>query len=212
MSAYLEQAVIGRSPALWSLVAVKAALVAALLLPALNPGWQQYEAKGMHWRVLVFPLVGLLFPVLWRMTAKRTPYPYLADGLVVLVPLADVLWNTLDAYDRVWWWDDLNHLVNSIVIATAIGLWLRRFAFDSVTGFSLVFGIGMALAVGWELAEYASWATGASEPQTYGDTIGDLTLAVVGTALAAAFCARRPSANSAVDPREPEPALGVGRL
>jgi hypothetical protein len=212
MSAYLEHAVNGRSPAFWSLAAVKAALVVALLLPALKPGWQQYEDKGMHWRVLVFPLVGLLLPVLWRITARRTPYPYLADGLIVLVPVADVLWNTLDAYDRVWWWDDLNHLVNSIVIATALGLWLRRFGFDAVAGFSLVFGIGTALAVGWELAEYASWAAGASEPQTYGDTIGDLTLAVIGTALAAAFAARRPSAKAAVDPCKPEPALAVGRL
>jgi hypothetical protein len=211
MSASLDQPVYGRPPAFWSLAAVKGALVVALLLPALNPGWQQYEDKGMHWRVLVFPLVGLLLPMLWRTTARRTPYPYLADGLVVLVPLTDVLWNTLDAYDRVWWWDDLNHLVNSALIATAIGLWLRRFALDSVAGFSLVFGIGVALAVGWELAEYASWAAGASEPQTYGDTIGDLTLAVVGTALAAAVLARRPNAKQAVDPGEPEPALALSR-
>jgi hypothetical protein len=211
MSAYLEAAVNGRSQAFWSLAAVKAALVVALLLPALNPDWQQYEDKGMHWRVLVFPLVGLILPLLWLRTARQTPYPYLADGLVVLVPLTDVLWNTLDAYDRVWWWDDLNHLVNSIVIATALGLWLRRYAFDSVAGFSLVFGIGMALAVAWELAEYASWAAGASEPQTHGDTIGDLTLAVVGTALAAAFAARRLSARPANEPGEPEPALALGR-
>jgi hypothetical protein len=202
----------GRSPAFWSLAALKAALVVALLLPALNPGWQQYDDKGMNWRVLVFPLVGLLLPVLWRTTARRTPYPYLADGLVVLVPLADVLWNTLDAYDRVWWWDDLNHLVNSIVIAAAIGLWLRRFALDSIAGLSLVFGLGMALAVGWELAEYVSSAAGASEPQTYGDTIGDLTLAVVGTALAAAVVARRPSTKPSGDPCEPEPALALSRL
>jgi glycopeptide antibiotics resistance protein len=212
MSVYLARAVNGRSPAFWSLAAVKAALVGALLLPALYPSWQQYADKGMHWRVLVFPLAGLLLPVLWRTTARRTPYPYLADGLVVLVPLTDALWNTLDAYDRIWWWDDLNHLVNSIVIAAAIGLWLRRFALASAAGFSLVFGIGMALAVGWELAEYASLAAGASEPQTYGDTIGDLTLAVVGTALAAAVAARFTTANPAVDPCEPEPALALSRL
>jgi hypothetical protein len=75
MSAYLEQAVNGRSPAFWSLAAVKGTLVAALLLAALNPGWQQYEDKGMHWRVLVFPLVGLVLPMLWRRPPGERPTP-----------------------------------------------------------------------------------------------------------------------------------------
>jgi hypothetical protein len=212
MSASLAGALSGRSPAFWSLLGLKATLVLLLLLPAMNPDWQQYEDKGMHWRILVFPLAGLVIPVLWRAAGSRPPYPYLADALLVLVPLTDALWNTLDAYDRIWWWDDLNHLLNSAVIASALGLWLRRYALGAVVGFTLIFGIGMALAVGWELAEFASSAAGASEAQTYGDTIGDLVLAVVGTAVAATLAAREPRAERAPDSGTPEPAPAVGRV
>ena len=196
MTAYAEEAVSGRPPAFWSLVGLKAALVVLLLIPALNPDWQQYEDKGMHWRVLGFPLVALVIPVLWRLAGSPPPYPYLADLLLVVVPLTDVLWNTVDAYDRLWWWDDLNHLLNSVVIASAIGLWARRYPLGPVVGFGFVLGIGMTLAVGWELAEYAAGVAGSSELQTYGDTVGDLGLALVGSTFAAALAARQPGVGA----------------
>jgi hypothetical protein len=55
------------------------------------------------------PLAGLVIPVAWWIAGSRPPYPYLADGLIVMIPLNDVIWNTVDAYDGVWWWDDVNH-------------------------------------------------------------------------------------------------------
>jgi len=210
MSVYLAEVVRKRSPAFWSLVGLKGALVALLLLPATNPNWQQYEDKAMQWRILVFPLAGLVIPVLWRIAGNGHPYPHLADGLLVAAPLTDVLWNTFDAYDQVWWWDKLVHLVNSVLIAYAIALWLRRYALGSIVPFLLVLGMGMTFAVGWELAEYSAGAAGYAELQTYGDTLGDLSFALLGSAAAAALAAHQPSAERGPDAGAPAPALAEG--
>jgi hypothetical protein len=191
-------------PAFWYVVGLKAALVALLLLPLTNPGWQQHDDKGMHWRMLAFPVVALVVPVLWRLAARPFPYPYLIDALVVCVPLSDVVWNTFDAYDRVWWWDDVVHLANAVVIASVSGLGLRRYAVEPVIRFLLVIGLGMTLAVGWELAEYPTFVQDSPELATaYRDTLSDLGLALIGSTLAAALTVRR----SAPGPNRPEPAL-----
>lgn len=179
----------GRMPtAFWVGGALKSGLVLLLLLPLLFHDLEQYEGKGMSWRVLVFPVAGLIVPAMWRLTGSRSPYPYLADNLLVLPPLTDVIWNTLDAYDRVWWWDDVNHLVNSMVFAAVIGLWAGRYSLGPVVRFGLAVGLGMTLQVLWELGEYAFFVANLSEVENaYEDTIGDLALDLVGSLLGAAF-------------------------
>jgi hypothetical protein len=187
---------------------MKTALCGLLLVPAVHHDWQQYDDKGMSWRIVVFPLVGLVVPVAWRLLGRPAPYPYLADGLLVAVPLTDVLWNTLDVYDRVWWWDDLNHLLNSVVIAYVIGLLFRLSGhLGPVVTFFLCLGVGMTLAVGWELAEYPAFLNNSPELVTaYQDTLGDLALALIGSAFGAFLVARQPSEEVAAD-SAPEAAL-----
>lgn len=179
----------GRLPAaLWVGAGLKAGLVGLLLLPLFFPDLEQYEGKGMSWRILVFPLAGLIVPALWRLTGSRQPYPHLADNLLVLPPLTDVVWNTLDAYDRVWWWDDVNHLVNSMLFAAVIGLWAGRYPLSPAVRSGLALGLGMTLQVLWELGEYAVFVANAAEvANAYQDTIGDLALDLVGSLLGAAF-------------------------
>ena len=212
MSVYTAELVTRRAPAFWIVASLKATLVALLLLPLLNAGWEQYDDKGMHWRILVFPLAGLVVPILWRAAGARSPYPHLADALLVTVPLADVLWNTFDAYDRLWWWDDMNHLLNSILIAYAIGLWLTRYPLGPVVRLFLVLGVGMTLAVGWELAEYPTFLNDSPELATaYRDTLGNLRLALIGSAFSAVLAAHWGEeeplpAVAAEQALEPEPA------
>ena len=124
-----------------------------LLLPLVQPDLDQYDGKAMSWRVLVFPLACMVVPVLWRATGSRAPYPYAADNLLVLMPLTDVLWNTLDAYDRMWGWDKLNHLGNSLILAAVIGLWAARYPLGPVNRFALALGLGMTLQVLWEICQ-----------------------------------------------------------
>lgn len=184
-----ELRVDGRLPgALWLGAGLKLALLLLLLLPLLQPSLDQYEGKGMGWRVLVYLLVGAIVPALWYATGSRAPYPYLADNLLILPPLTDVAWNTLDAYDRVWWWDDANHLVNAMVFAAVIGLWAGRYPLEAAARFGLALGLSMTLQVLWEIGEY--WvliADLSSSVQGYEDTIGDLAFGLVGSALGAVF-------------------------
>lgn len=179
----------GRLPsAFWIGAGLKIGLVLLLLLPLAFHDLEQYEGKGMSSRVLVYPLAGLVVPLLWHLTGRRRPYPYLADNLIVLPAITDVIWNTLDAYDRVWWWDDANHLVNSMVFAAVIGLWAGRYPLGSLVRFSLALGLGMTLQVVWELGEYTVFLANLSDAESaYSDTIGDLAFDLAGSIFGAAF-------------------------
>lgn len=179
----------GRLPAAyWVGLSLKIALVLLLLLPLLRPDLEQYAGKGMSWRVLVFPLAALAIPVLWRATGARGPYPYLADNLLIIPPLTDVLWNTLDTYERISWWDEVNHLVNSAIFAAVIGLWVARYPLGRVVRFALALGLGMTLQVGWEIGEYVTFlAREAAVANLYADTIGDLFFDILGSVAGAAF-------------------------
>ena len=197
----------GRLPTpFWVGLGLKAGLVGLLLLPLFLPDLAQYEGKGMSWRTLVFPLAGVIVPVLWHLTGRKKPYPYLADNILVLPAATDVIWNTLDAYDRVWWWDDANHLVNSMVFAAVIGLWVSRHPLGWLVRFGLALGLGMTLQVLWEIGEYLVFVANLSDIENvYGDTIGDLALDLLGSVLGCAFAyfAIRGTENEA---REGEPA------
>lgn len=201
----------GRLPAaFWVCASLKVGLVILLLLPLFAPDLEQYEGKGMSWRTLVYPLSCVVVPVLWHATGRRRPYPYLIDNLLVLPAATDVIWNTLDAYDRVWWWDDANHLVNSMVFAAVIGLWAGRYPLSSLVCASLALGLGMTLQVVWELGEYMAFVANMSgTDNAYEDTIGDLTLDLTGSLLGAAFAlyAIRTLEQEA---REREPATALG--
>jgi hypothetical protein len=198
-------------PAFWVGISLKAGLVLLLLLPLFRPHLEQYDGKGMSWRILVFPLAGLIVPLLWHATGARSPYPYLADNLLVLPPLTDVMWNTLDAYENIWWWDDANHFVNAMIFAAVIGLWAGRYPLGPVVRLGLALGLSMTLQVLWELGEY--WfliAELSSSVQGYEDTISDLAFGLVGATLGAIFAVR--AAAPVGQPGEPEPAGAfVGR-
>jgi hypothetical protein len=197
----------GRPTALWVGLALKSSLGVLLLLPLLQPDLEQYEGKGMSWRVLVFPLACLVVPLVWHLTGARAPYPYLADNLLVLPPLADVLWNTLGTYDRVWWWDSTNHLVNSTIFASAIGLWAARYGLGAVNRSALALGLGMTLQVLWELGEYATFLAGSGDvANLYADTIYDLSFDLVGSMVGAGFALLVAAASEEALEIEPEPA------
>jgi hypothetical protein len=201
----------GRLPtAFWVGMTLKSSLVLLLLFPILSPGMEQYEEKGMSWRVAVFPLAALVIPTLWRLTGARPPYPYLADNLLVIPPLTDVLWNRLDTYDRVWLWDDVNHLVNSAIFAAVIGLWAARYRLGSVVLYGLALGLGMTLQVLWEIGEYLTFlARSSNVANLYADTFGDLALDLAGSAAGAAFALY--VARSREDTSEPELATAFVR-
>lgn len=178
-------------PALWYLdVAIKLAMVALLAFGAFS-GLQQFEGKAFGGRLIFYPLAVLVLPVAWRVFAARRSFPYLADALITLPFLIDVVGNAGDLYDTVEWWDDANHLVNWALLSGGAGLLIERGRLQVWALAGLVLGFGATSAIVWELMEYVTFIRNSPEFTTaYADTLGDLALGTLGSLVAAVLVAR----------------------
>lgn len=185
----------GTQRLLWLVVAVFLATLAQLGIGTFAPDLPQFAGKGFGARLVAYPLLMLVVPVAWLLHSRRQGTveraPFAAFALVMAPFLVDVTGNTLDLYDRVGWWDDVNHLVNWFLLNAGLGLLLRRRATGYVLGL-LVTGVGALLAIGWELGEWYTFIRHGTELTTaYEDTLGDEALGTVGAALAGALLAIR---------------------
>jgi hypothetical protein len=170
-------------------LAVKVALLGLLAHAILNPELAQYQGKAMAGRALVYPLA---VPMLWWavLRPRGRAFPYLVDLLFTAPFLIDLAGNALDLYDTVEWWDDLNHFVNWVLVTGAVGLALRWTGLGRLNRFCLAVGFAAVAAIGWEIAEYATFIRFSDELATaYLDTLGDVTLGLLGGTLAAALVA-----------------------
>jgi hypothetical protein len=178
-----------RSPAFWLNVADTVALVALLAFGAFS-GLEQFAGKAFGWRLVFYPLSAVIVPIGWRLAGRPAPYPYAMDILLVSPFLVDVVGNTLDLYDTITWWDDLNHFVNWALLSLAVGQLVLRFALPRPAMFFLVVGVGAITAILWELGEYLAFIRDSPELDTaYTDTLGDMVLGLAGATLAGALTA-----------------------
>ena len=178
----------GRRAILWLDIAIKVALIALLVHAVLNPDLQQYSGKAMLGRALTYPIVVFLVPVVWWIRFRTRPYPVVVDLLITAPFLIDVAGNALDWYDSIWWWDDINHFVNWMLITAAVALVLRTSGLGRLNCFCLAVGFAAVSAILWEFAEYITFIRFSSELETaYTDTLGDLLLGSLGGAVGAAI-------------------------
>jgi len=178
-----------RPPAFWLDVAVKAALVGLLAFGAFS-GMEQFEGKAFGWRLVFYPLSAVVVPIGWRLAGRPPPYPYALDILLVSPFLVDVVGNTLDLYDSITWWDDLNHFVNWCLLSLAVGLLVIRLRIPRLEMAVIVVGVGAVAAILWELAEYVAFIRNSEELDTaYTDTLGDMMLGLGGATVAAILSA-----------------------
>ncbi len=179
-----------------------------LLVATLLPDLPQLEGKAFGSRLVAYPLL-MTVPVLaWWLVARRCgdeePLPWLGFTLIGVPFLVDVTGNSLDLYDTVSWWDDANHFVNWAFLCGGIGLLLLRSPRVRPDWLLvlLVTGIGALLAIGWELAEYATFIRFGTELDTaYTDTLGDEALGTVGAVLAGLLLVRTARRAAPPDPR-----------
>jgi hypothetical protein len=172
-------------------VAVKAGLVALLLVAVIWPDLGGLKGKAAGARLVVYPLGAAVVPLVWW-TARRTrpgsrpgAFPWLGDLLFSLPWFLDTLGNRLNLFDTLWWWDDWMHFLSWGLLTAAV---LVLFAPDGglwpMVERALAFGCGSALL--WELGEYAAFIRNSPELQTaYTDTLGDLALGTLGSLVAA---------------------------
>ena len=168
-------------------VGAKVLLLVALARVTLDPGWGNLEGKAPGTRAMTYPLLALAVPAMHaaRLTSGAR-YPWSADLLVTLPAFSDVLGNRFDLYDRVVWFDDAIHFVNTAALSAAVVLLtgaartpLRHRVYVAVAA-------GMTLSLVWEVWEYLAFVTRSAEASTaYADTVGDLTLGWLGSVTAA---------------------------
>jgi hypothetical protein len=175
---------------------VVAATVAQLAVAEWWPGIERFADKAFGARLLAYPALMLLAPLVWWLVVARrdhlAPPPYSAFTLIMLPFLLDVTGNSLDLYDSLDWWDDINHYVNWLLLAAGLGLLVARDVRPAWAMALLVTGLGAILAVGWELGEWFTFIRHGTELDTaYEDTLGDLTLGILGSLTAALLLLRR---------------------
>lgn len=172
------------SPWLWLAVATKVVLIGLLAFGAFS-GLQQFEGKAFFWRLLTYPVGAFAVPVLWAIFSRKTPFPYVSDILLTAPFLVDTAGNSLDLYDTVVWWDDANHFVNWALLSGAMAALAVRGRVSGREALALVVGFGAVTAILWEIAEYFAFIRVSPELDTaYVDTLGDLGLGLLGSALA----------------------------
>ena len=177
-----------RDPVLVAGWAAKALLVALLLHVVWAPDLPQYQAKGMGWRLAIYPMVALAVPLVHRW--RGGPYPAALDLLVVLPFVIDLAGNAAGAYDHITWWDDAMHVVTWVPLVAAIGLLVRPLVDDDPRAVGLAaVGAGATASVLWEIAEYLAFV--ADHPveslSAYRDTVGDMAGSLTGSVLGAAL-------------------------
>jgi len=202
-------------PLVWLDVVFKVALVGLLAFGAFS-GLEQFEGKAFGWRLATYPIAAVIVPVGWRLAGRPEPYPYALDAFVVAPFLVDVVGNTLDLYDSISWWDDLNHFVNWGLLSLGVGQLLVRLQLPRLEMLVLIVGVGATAAILWELAEYFAFIRHSSELDTaYTDTLGDMALGLGGATVAAVVTAtliasRRAQTATMLNPRSSGSALPDG--
>ena len=172
-----------------SLAALFPGLVLALtlveLVAAVVVGGEQFDDKGWAVRLVAYPALMLVAPLLWWLVrGRRDPAarpPYAAFGLIMAPFLSDTTANWLDLFRRVGWWDDLSHFAHWLLLCAGLALLLLDRVTPRWVVVPLVAGAGAVLALGWELGEYALFIRSGKEAGgAYRDTLGDETLGTSG--------------------------------
>lgn len=166
------------------------------------PGIDRFAGKAFGARLVAYPLLMLVAPAAWwlvnRRRDPRPAPPYGAFTLVMLPFLVDVTGNSLDLYDSLVWWDDLNHFANWFLLLTGLGLLLCGAVRPPWAIVVVVCGLGAVLAIGWEVGEWWTFIRHGTELDTaYEDTLGDEVLGTLG-ALCAGFLVARIVSRRAV--------------
>ena len=174
------------------LVAAAIKLTALLLLGAAVawPDLGGLKAKGIGVRAAVYPLGLAALPVIWWLARQVRPqvrsFSWVADVCCSLPILVDLLGNRLNLFDRIWWWDDAMHLAMHGLLTAGLLLQFGRRA-DRAQLFLAAAAFAGVSGLAWELGEYVAFMRfGIELSGAYLDTLGDLTLGMVGSLLAGA--------------------------
>lgn len=168
-------------------IAAKSILILLLIGVVTDPELGNMQDKAAYWRAITYPLLAFTVPLLWALYWRgRRAFPWLADLCVTIPCFSDILGNQMNLYDRISWFDDWMHFMNTGLLAAAVVLLTlhRTASRAAVVERALAFGVTAALA--WEIAEYYAflhrWEV--LPNRLYADTLGDLFQGTVGSIVA----------------------------
>jgi hypothetical protein len=172
-------------------IGVKVVLTFFLALVAVDPTWGNLEGKAPVARAVTYPLVAFVAPLVLRLCRPASPFPWGVDLLISLGCFSDILGNRLDLYDTIQWFDDWMHFMNTALLSGAVvAITTTAANAGAADVVQRAVGLGMTMALGWEIVEYVSFVTRSSElPTAYADTVVDLSLGWAGSVVAGATVA-----------------------
>ena len=202
----------GKRSLIWLPTLILVLTIGQLAVAEFVPGIERFADKAFGARLIAYPVMMLFVPALWWLTVKRkrpeAEPPYIAFSLIMLGFLVDTTGNSLDFYDTLVWWDDMNHFVNWFFLNAGIGMLIVGAVRPTWARIVVIAGIGSMLALGWEIGEWYTFIRHGTEIETaYEDTLADMTLGTLGAVLAALVVVRPWRAVS----REPGSALQASR-
>ncbi|EFQ83837.1 hypothetical protein HMPREF0063_10553 [Aeromicrobium marinum DSM 15272] len=168
-------------------LAAKAVLIVLLAMAISSPDLGNMEDKGAGARAVGYPLISFTIPALWYVFWRdRASFPWMADLLITVTCFTDILGNRLDLYDRVVWFDDWMHFMNTGLLAAAVILLTMHHTSTRVAVVERGLAFGVTAALVWEVAEYYAFLSVSPERMSaYGDTLADLVLGGLGSLTAA---------------------------
>lgn len=163
-------------------ILIKLLNIGLILMPMLVPDLPQFQGKAMGTRIITYPMVVFIVPLIWWLLGRRSTYPHLVDILVVLPFVVDSSGNALNLYNTTQNFDRFAHWFNWVSLTAAFGSAVSVLRITRLNVSALAVGFGATTHVLWEIGEFFVMRMGASGLQlTYNDTLDDLILSFFGT-------------------------------
>jgi hypothetical protein len=170
-----------------ALGATKAATLAYTAEAVIRPDQPKYKGKAMRIRALGYVAGLALVPAIWTAARREDPYPIEADLAMSVPLLIDAAGNSLGIYDEARL-DDVVHGINAGVLTTLFGAAVSTIAPSREVAALSTLAFGLAGELLWDAMEYVGEAMGfKGMGLTPHDTIADMTIAGIGTAVGTAI-------------------------
>jgi hypothetical protein len=166
------------------LLAAKVAILSVALLSIAVPALHEFSGEAMVGRVAVYSAGVLLLPAIWAARGRRD-YPLAADCFLTVPLLFDLVGNSFHLYGNVDHYDDTAHLIGLAFSAAFVASLLRSQVQGRLGLAGVAVAGGLAIGIAIELVEYVLFShTAATGLEAYRDTIGDLSMDLLGAVIA----------------------------
>lgn len=170
-----------------SLAAAKAAILSVALISVAVPALHEFSGEAMSGRIAVYTCGVLVLPAVWLVRGRRA-YPLAADWFLTVPLLFDLIGNSFHLYGNIDHYDDTAHLIGLAFTAAFAATSLRSRVQGRLGLAGVAVAGGLAIGILIEMVEYVLFShPAATGLEAYRDTVGDLSMDLLGAAIAGAL-------------------------